>query len=267
MHIEEGDIDGLREVLLSKFIRVQKKIAGTITDDKENPFKPFVDGVIIPEPPFEIIQKGNASKVPIILGWNEDELGIIGNYLNQVDEKRKKIILEMIKIRIHNHGVNNEGIDKLIRAYKPVMEAKYPDNTYKYWDAILSDSMFRIPTIRQIEAHLEHQSNIFCYIFTYKSSKYGGAFHTIEIPFVFGTTKNADMPDGAIQFNEETEALERNMMDTWVTFAHTGNPNHKGIPEWPPYDIQKRATMMLGVNPKVEYAPMDKLRKVWTDII
>ena len=174
--------------------------------------------------------------------------------------------MEIIQSRIRNHGVSDEGIDSLIKAYKPVMEEKHPENAYKYWDAILSDSMFRIPTILQIEAHLEHQSNIFSYIFTYKSPKYGGAFHTFEIPFVFGTTKNADIPDGAIQSNEETEALERNMMDTWVTFARTGNPNHKGIPEWPPYDIQKRATMMLGVHPKVEYAPMDALRKVWINI-
>lgn len=61
LHIEEGDINALREVPLKKLIRVQKKIAGTIVDGKINPFRPFIDGKIIPEQPLEIIRKGNAS--------------------------------------------------------------------------------------------------------------------------------------------------------------------------------------------------------------
>ena len=264
-HVDEQDIKTLREVQISKLIRVQKKIAGTITDGKENPFRPFVDGVIIPEKPYEIIRKGNASKVPLMLGWNEDELGIIGNFLNQANEERKKVIVGMIRNRIRNYGVTDEGIDKLLKVYKPIMKTKYPDNAYKHWDAILSDAMFGIPTIRQLEAHLENQSNVFCYIFTYKSSKYGGVYHTFEIPFVFGTFKTADIPEGAIDSIEEAETVAKKIMDTWISFARIGNPNHKGLPEWPPYDIQKRAIMMLGVHPKVEFAPMNSFREVWLD--
>ena len=53
------------------------------------------------------------------------------------------------------------------------------------------------------------------------------------------------------------------MMDAWAAFARNGDPNHKGLPEWPRYNLEKRATMMLGTDPKVEYAPDDILRKAW----
>ena len=56
-------------------------------------------------------------------------------------------------------------------------------------------------------------------------------------------------------------------MDAWVAFARTGNPNHEGLPEWHRYDIKKRATMILGTEPKVEYDPGDIFRKAWKNII
>ncbi|MFW9875625.1 MAG: carboxylesterase/lipase family protein [Candidatus Thorarchaeota archaeon] len=267
LDIDNNDIDTLREFPISKFMRIQKKIAGTITDGKENPFRPFVDGKIIPGIPFEIIQKGNASKVPLILGWNEEELGYFGNYIKQADEKRKKIILGAIKSQIRNRGINDETLDNLVKIYKPVMEIKYPGVPYKYLDAILADVMFGIPTIHQIEVHLKHQSDVFCYIFTYKSSKYGGAYHSFEIPFVFGTIKTAEMPEGALDSIGKAEKVSKTMMDSWVSFARTGNPNHKGLPEWPSYNVNQRAIMMLGVDSKVEYDPMGSLRNVWNDII
>jgi para-nitrobenzyl esterase len=30
-----------------------------------------------------------------------------------------------------------------------------------------------------------------------------------------------------------------------VAFARTGNPNHKGLPNWKPFDVKERATMVF----------------------
>ena len=75
------------------------------------------------------------------------------------------------------------------------------------------------------------------------------------------------MFDGFTGTDEGTRELATNVMDAWVAFARTGVPNHDGLPEWPPYDLNRRATMMLGVNSKVEDAPFDDLRKAWDDIL
>ena len=45
-------------------------------------------------------------------------------------------------------------------------------------------------------------------------------------------------------------ALEDRMSSASATIARTGNPNHKGLPNWPAYDAEQRATMSSTTNAK-----------------
>ena len=135
------------------------------------------------------------------------------------------------------------------------------------WDGILSDSMFKIPIIRVLEVLVNHQSNIFCYMLSYKSPKFGYALHGFDIPFIFDTADKGDLVEGAIEVNEDSHKLTKIMMDTWVTFARTGHPDHNGIPSWPAYELQKRKIMKLSTNPEVIETHRDPLYKIWEGII
>ncbi len=53
----------------------------------------------------------------------------------------------------------------------------------------------------------------------------------------------------------------------WTTFARTGKPNYKGLPEWPAYNVEKRATMVFDYESKVENDPFAEERKLWDGII
>jgi para-nitrobenzyl esterase len=35
------------------------------------------------------------------------------------------------------------------------------------------------------------------------------------------------------------------MGEAWASFARTGKPGHRGLPEWPAYNAEKRATMIF----------------------
>lgn len=61
----------------------------------------------------------------------------------------------------------------------------------------------------------------------------------------------------------EVTTLSEKMMDTWIAFARTGNPNHDGIPKWGPYDVNTRITMFFGKDLKTVNAPFDKERAAW----
>ena len=56
-------------------------------------------------------------------------------------------------------------------------------------------------------------------------------------------------------------------MDAWVAFAHTGNPNTEGLPDWPPYDVKGRATMFLDKKCKVVNTAFEKERAAWKGLL
>jgi para-nitrobenzyl esterase len=46
------------------------------------------------------------------------------------------------------------------------------------------------------------------------------------------------------------------MSDAWVVVARTGNPNHRGLPEWPAHTEKERLTMVFDAECKVVPDPM-----------
>jgi para-nitrobenzyl esterase len=79
-----------------------------------------------------------------------------------------------------------------------------------------------------------------------------GAFHSAEIFYVFG---NFVRP---VKVEPEDTALSLEMMEFWVQFARTGNPNPKVIKEgaaaWPIYAADKDEYLELGDKVEVKSA-------------
>jgi para-nitrobenzyl esterase len=62
------------------------------------------------------------------------------------------------------------------------------------------------------------------------------------LPFVFDNTDRCDHMTGG---GAEARALAACISRAWVQFARTGNPNHRVLPDWPPFDADKRPTMIF----------------------
>jgi len=104
----------------------------------------------------------------------------------------------------------------------------------------------------------------FMYYFTWKSPVRDGklkAFHTLEIPFIFD---NVDVGESMTGSGQDRYALEDKMSSAWVAFARNGNPNHKGVPNWPAYDTGRRATMFFDNECKVVIDPRREARLALT---
>ena len=54
-----------------------------------------------------------------------------------------------------------------------------------------------------------------------------------------------------------------NMSQMWSTFARTGKPGAKGQPDWPAYDTNRRATMLINAECKVVDDPFAIEREFW----
>jgi len=107
---------------------------------------------------------------------------------------------------------------------------------------------------------------VYMYLFAWKSPAMEGklrAPHTVEIPFVFD---NTDIPTVMTKGGPEVKALAAKTSDAWIQFARSGNPNHKGLPNWPAFTVDQRATMLLDSTCKVVNDPGSDARKLWSSI-
>ncbi|MFX1479259.1 MAG: carboxylesterase family protein, partial [Promethearchaeota archaeon] len=212
---------------------------------------------------------GDLKNIDFMIGTNLDEAKLF-TYLDPGFN-------EMIKAQGENAilgvlGMSGIAINKgkeILEIYKTARKDKLSIEPMDLLDAVITDSLFRVPTIRFLEAQSKYQPNTFNYLFNFQCPQFDGALgcpHSIEIPFVFNTINATGIPE-FIGKGPDIVSLSQKMMDTWITFAHNGNPNHDGIPEWPSYDSQKRATLFLGKECKVVNAAFDKERQAWDGLL
>jgi carboxylesterase type B len=53
--------------------------------------------------------------------------------------------------------------------------------------------------------------------------------------------------------------LSQTMMAAWTSFARNGNPNAPGLPEWIPYDPDRRAVMDFDLESRIVYKPAEAI--------
>jgi para-nitrobenzyl esterase len=107
---------------------------------------------------------------------------------------------------------------------------------------------------------------VYLYLFAWRSPALGGklgAPHTVEIPFVFD---NTDIPKVMTTGGSEVKALAAKVSEAWIQFARSGNPNHKGLPNWPAYTIPERATMVFNNTCQAINDHGSVERKLWESL-
>jgi para-nitrobenzyl esterase len=129
--------------------------------------------------------------------------------------------------------------------------------------------MFRVATLQILEAQSTYQPNTYNYLFTWETSAFNGilgACHALELPFVFNTFEDPGMK-ALVGNASDTINLCEIIMDAWLSFTHSGNPNHDGIPHWPTYDKKNRSTLLFGREVKIANALFEKERRAWDGIL
>ena len=85
-----------------------------------------------------------------------------------------------------------------------------------------------------------------------------GAQHMTDIPLAFDNTDK----EGAITGNDErARQMAAVVSETFIAFAKSGNPNNKILPEWKPYTLPNRETMIFNLPPRLENDPRGEQRR------
>lgn len=259
-----GDLAALQQAPCSDIMRAQRKVAGRLVLG-DRAFYPVRDGTVVPEDVYGALRKGSAAGIPLIVGINGEELPLFGAL---VKPGLQQLLLRRVITRwLGKWGVGRKDTRALLDLYR---EALTPEEraAHREYNHLLSDVYFRVPAILLAEAHLAAAGRVYFYCFAHRAPKVGAAMHVMELYFVFGTLGTSDVAEVMrVPGSEEEVRLSQAMMDAWATFARTGCPDHAGLPTWPPYDLERRATMILGLSPHVANAPLEPVRLRWMEAV
>ncbi len=259
---ELGVAPGDRAALLAvdaDAIVAASAVLGTEVGTDGLPYAPVHDGVVLPMTPIDAIAAGSSADVDVVCGTNADEMTLF----TIVDPSLATLDDAGIAERLSAFDPNIDAV-AMLQTYR----AHRPDaSTQEIWVAMGSDRVFRIPAIRLVEAHLAH-GRAFMYYFTWPSPVFGGVLkstHALEIPFVFD---NLDQPGVGMLTGDgdERQSIADGMHAAWIAFAHTGDPGHDGIPAWPAYDLERRATMQIDADWRLLLDPGHETREFWEHV-
>ncbi|MFD2572147.1 carboxylesterase/lipase family protein [Spirosoma soli] len=190
---------------------------------------PIVDGYVVPTDVSAVYAAGQQNDVPVLLGWNKDDkvMGAPSKadaFRNQT-QKRFGLLASTFLIlypsqseaeSAQSQGYSNRDETFAIQDYAwanmQTKTGKAPVYLYNF--------------NRDVPAQTPETAF--------------GAFHSGEVAYAYDNLHTLNRP-----WKAEDRQLAELMSTYWVNFARTGNPNSKGLPDWPAYNSQKQVVMVF----------------------
>jgi len=85
----------------------------------------------------------------------------------------------------------------------------------------------------------------------------------LDIPLVFGTLDASGSITGT---GAVSRAVSDAMMRAFISLAARGDPNAAGLPRWPMYRLDQRATMIFDAPPRIEDDPRREQRELFARV-
>ena len=207
---------------------------------------PVLDGKSLPEGPFTPAAPAMSAEIPVLIGSTEFEVNFFPNTnFNPIDDAALRAAVRQAT------RTGDADVDKLVAVYR---KGRPGYSNVELQQVIASDN-FRAGVMTEAERKSAQKAPVYMYYFTWRSPVRDGklkAFHTLEIPFVL---ENVDEGKSMTGTGQDRYALQEQMSGAWAAFARNGNPNHKGLPHWPAFNADARATMIFGNECKAANDP------------
>ena len=216
------DLECWKRLPVERYLTLFDRI-DPLFDFSRAPFKPHVDGRVLPAFPEEALKEGAGAGVPMIAGANADEFRL-NLALYAVGPRSWEGFRRLAEAR----GVDGERAAAVYRRrYRDPLEAFY---------AFETDRVLLCPTLR---AARYHRGETYAYLFAYRPETwpFAGAFHGLDVAFVFDTFEV--WPFWLVFMTapelEAARPLGRRMQELWTDFAK-GEPLRSGLLVWPEYE-------------------------------
>ena len=200
-------------------------------------FGPTPDGEVLLQQPFQPAFASISDDIPLLIGTTFNEL--------QRSPYSQKIPFEQARTELQR--TFGDETDAYISAF---MEA-YPYGTLERLpqDLLCIDWLFRPKTIITADAiGGKRKADTYVYMYTVGESDnrgYKGSAHGSELKYCFDVLHHYinQLSQSCINKNKQWATI---LSDVWAQFAHNGNPNGAGLPNWHPYTQENGELLEFG---------------------
>ncbi|XP_063169051.1 cocaine esterase isoform X1 [Candoia aspera] len=231
-----------------------------------------IDGKFILKAPEELLAAKELSAVPYLIGVNNNEYGwllygspLIKNSPGTIEGMDRETIAAefqpIASIQNYPPEIIQMILDKYLEATEDRIELR------SQFQKMMEDAIFIVPSVQVARYHRGSSAPVYFYEFQHRPTAFKDtkpdfvkADHTDELGFVFG---GPFLRNNSVILSEATEnekQLSRTIMKYWSNFARNGNPNGKGLVEWPSYGLNEE---YLELN--LEQRKAEKLRSGYMD--
>jgi para-nitrobenzyl esterase len=212
-------------------------------------FSPTVDGTAVAQHPFHPQAAAVSADVPLIIGATRTEL------TSSADAAA--FTLDEASMRARVGELLGNSANRVVDVYAKANPGASPSDLYFL---ITSDERYGAPVMKIAERRAAlGRGPVYLYYFRWETPLEGGRYkapHTVEIPFVFHNLEASPWTRGVAG----AMPLADQVSDAWLAFARSGDPNTRGLPRWPAFDAQRRATMVFDATSAVSDDPLREQR-------
>ena len=216
-----------------------------------------VDGWVLDHQLVDTFDRGEQARVPTLAGFNRDEIRTLPTFAPPVPKDRATYVA----------GIKARYVD-----LADVFLKFYPADDLE--GSVLTaarDGTFGWGMRRLAEKQEASGAPAYLYFFehTYPAAdrKGLGAFHAVEVPYMFGRIGQT-LPEAwvAPPDTPDERALSATLVTYWTNFARTGSPNGGGEVQWPRYGASS-AYLAIGHQPVAGVDPMGGAYALHEDVV
>ncbi|GAB3533988.1 carboxylesterase family protein [Pontibacter brevis] len=221
-------------------------------------FVSTIDGYFFPKSPAAIYAAGEQAKVPLLAGWNSEEM----NYMFLLGQEQPTVAnFEQAARRLYG-----EKADEVLQAYKATTD----EEALQAATDLAGDRFIAYSTWKWMDLHSQTSGKpVYRYLFSrprppmtaemgnassglaggvvkeedpnaFKMPPARGAVHAAEIEYAMG---NLDY-NKVYAWTPEDYQVSEVMQNYFANFIKTGNPNGKGLPTWPTANNPEKVQVM-----------------------